>query len=68
MKLSILNSQQQDLIHNASLDVLKTVGCEIQDKRWLDELSQHDGVVVDLKKSRVFITDENIINSAIRRS
>ncbi|MHA2305396.1 MAG: trimethylamine methyltransferase family protein [Candidatus Hodarchaeales archaeon] len=65
MKLSILNSQQQDLIHNASLDVLKTVGCEIQDKRWLDELSQHDGVVVDQKKSRVFITDENIINSAI---
>ncbi|MFX1253494.1 MAG: hypothetical protein ACFFCZ_17930 [Promethearchaeota archaeon] len=50
LRLSVLTSQEQDLIHNAALEVLKTVGCEIQDKRWLDELA-NAGVKVDFKSS-----------------
>ncbi|MHA2247361.1 MAG: trimethylamine methyltransferase family protein [Candidatus Hodarchaeales archaeon] len=65
MQLSILSGQQQDLIHSAALDVLRTVGCEIQDKRWLDELA-NGGVKVDLKTSRVFVTVEDLVNSALK--
>jgi len=64
LKLSILTQQQQDSIHVAALNVLKTVGCEIQDKKWLDLLSKN-GVKVDFKTSKVFITDEDIVNSSL---
>jgi trimethylamine:corrinoid methyltransferase-like protein len=62
--LSLLTGREQDLIHNAALEVLKTVGCEIQDRRWLDELA-NAGVKVDFQRSRVFVTDEDYINSAL---
>ena len=65
LQLSILTSHQQDLIHNAALDVLRTVGCEIQDKRWLDVLA-NGGVNVDFKTSRAFVTDEGLVNSALK--
>jgi len=64
-KLSLLNKTQQDKIHYAALNVLKTVGCEIQDKRWLEELVKHEGVKVDFKKSRVFILDESVVHHSL---
>ncbi|MFX0063116.1 MAG: trimethylamine methyltransferase family protein [Candidatus Hermodarchaeota archaeon] len=64
MCLSLLTGQEQDLIHNAALEVLKSVGCEIQDRRWLDELA-NAGLKVDFKSSRVFIPGEDYVNSAL---
>ncbi|UCG01383.1 MAG: trimethylamine methyltransferase family protein [Candidatus Heimdallarchaeota archaeon] len=52
------------MIHNAALNVLKSVGCEIQDKRWLQVLAEA-GAKVDFKNSRVFITDEDLISSSL---
>jgi trimethylamine--corrinoid protein Co-methyltransferase len=65
VKLSILTNEEQDLIHTATLNVLKKIGCEVQDKKWLDLLAR-EGLKVDFSTSRVFITDEDIINSAIK--
>ncbi|MFX0207545.1 MAG: trimethylamine methyltransferase family protein [Candidatus Hodarchaeota archaeon] len=62
--MSILTQQEQNSIHEAALDVLKTVGCEIQDKKWLNLLAKN-GLKVDFKTSRVFITDEDIVNSSL---
>ncbi len=64
LKLSILTKQEQDLIHVAALNVLKTVGCEIQDNKWLKLLAKN-GIKVDFTTSRVFITDEDIVNSSL---
>ncbi|MFW9916937.1 MAG: trimethylamine methyltransferase family protein, partial [Candidatus Thorarchaeota archaeon] len=64
LKISILSPQQQDSIHAAALNVLKTTGCEIQDKKWLEVLAQ-GGVKVDFTTSRAFVTDEDIVNSAL---
>jgi trimethylamine--corrinoid protein Co-methyltransferase len=64
LKLSILTRQEQVSIHTAALNVLKTVGCEIQDKKWLNLLAKN-GLKVDFKTSRVFITDEDIVNSSL---
>lgn len=36
--LTLLTSKEQEMIHITALNVLKSVGCEIQDKRWLNEL------------------------------
>ncbi|MFX1506397.1 MAG: trimethylamine methyltransferase family protein [Promethearchaeota archaeon] len=65
LHLSLLSSKEQELIHNAAINVLKSVGCEIQDKRWLNVLADA-GVKVDFKKSRAFITDEDLITSSIK--
>ncbi|MFX1507837.1 MAG: trimethylamine methyltransferase family protein [Promethearchaeota archaeon] len=64
MKLSILTQQEQESIHVAALNVLKTVGCEIQDPKWLNLLAKN-GIKVDFTTSRVFITDEDIVNSSL---
>ncbi|MFX0090326.1 MAG: trimethylamine methyltransferase family protein [Candidatus Hodarchaeota archaeon] len=65
LKLSILSHQEQDLIHSAALDVLRNTGCEIQDKRWLDLLVKAD-LKVDHQNGRVYVTDEDIISSALQ--
>ncbi|MHA2075170.1 MAG: trimethylamine methyltransferase family protein [Candidatus Hodarchaeales archaeon] len=62
--LSILNSRQQEMVHSAALDILKSVGCKIQDKKWLDLLS-NAGARVDYAKSQVFITDEDLITTSL---
>ncbi len=62
--LSLLNTKQQEMIHSAALDILKSVGCMIQDKRWLDLLS-NAGARVNYSKSQVFITDEDLIVSSL---
>ncbi|MFX0125042.1 MAG: trimethylamine methyltransferase family protein [Candidatus Hodarchaeota archaeon] len=62
--MSILSQQEQDSIHMAALNVLRTVGCEIQDKKWLNLLAKN-GIKVDFTTSRVFITDEDIVNSSL---
>ncbi|MFX0085564.1 MAG: trimethylamine methyltransferase family protein [Candidatus Hodarchaeota archaeon] len=64
VKLSILSQQEQDSIHSAALNILKTVGCEIQDNKWLNLLSKN-GLKVDFTTSRVFITNEDIVNSSL---
>jgi len=64
LKLSILTQQEQESIHAAALNVLKNVGCEIQDPKWLNLLAKN-GIKVDSTTSRVFITDEDIVNSSL---
>jgi trimethylamine--corrinoid protein Co-methyltransferase len=62
--LSILNSRQQEMIHSAALNILKSVGCKIHDRKWLDLLS-NAGARVDYAKSHVFITDEDLITKSL---
>ncbi len=64
LNLTLISSKQQEMIHNAALNVLQSVGCEVQDKRWLSLLSKA-GAKVDYNNSRVFITDEDLINSSL---
>jgi trimethylamine--corrinoid protein Co-methyltransferase len=64
LHLSILNSKQQEMVHSAALDILKSVGCKIQDKKWLNLLS-NAGARVDYAKSQVFITDEDLITTSL---
>ncbi|MFX1283577.1 MAG: trimethylamine methyltransferase family protein [Promethearchaeota archaeon] len=64
LHLTLLTSKEQEMIHTAALNVLESVGCEIRDKRWLNELDKA-GAKVENKSSRVFITDEDLINTSI---
>ena len=64
LHLSLLSSKEQELIHNAAINVLRSVGCEIQDKRWLNILAEA-GAKVDFTNSRAFITDEDLIASSL---
>ncbi|MFX1517180.1 MAG: trimethylamine methyltransferase family protein [Promethearchaeota archaeon] len=64
LHLSLLSSKEQEMIHNAALDVLRLVGCEIQDKRWLNVLDDA-GAKVDFKNSRAYIIDEELIKSSL---
>ena len=64
LHLALLSSKEQEMIHNAAIDVLRSVGCAIQDKRWLNVLADA-GAKVDFKNSRAFITDEELISSSL---
>jgi trimethylamine--corrinoid protein Co-methyltransferase len=64
LHLNILTAEMQEKVHNAALNVLKSVGCEINDKKWLDLLADA-GVKVDYTSSRVFITDEDLIINSL---
>ena len=64
LHLSLLSSKEQEMIHNTAIDVLRSVGCVIQDKRWLNVLADA-GAKVDFKNSRAFITEEELINSSL---
>jgi trimethylamine--corrinoid protein Co-methyltransferase len=64
LHFDLLSSKKQEMIHSAAIDVLRSVGCVIQDKRWLKVLADA-GAKVDFKNSRAFITDEELISSSL---
>ncbi|MFW9904409.1 MAG: trimethylamine methyltransferase family protein [Candidatus Thorarchaeota archaeon] len=64
LHLDLLSSKKQEMIHNAAIDVLRSVGCVIQDKRWLNVLAKA-GAKVDFTSFRAFITDEDLITSSL---
>lgn len=64
MQSTFLTHKQQNSIHNAALEVLKTIGCKVQDKRWLKVL-EDVGAKVDYQDFTVLLPDEDIIMSAL---